>query len=207
VFGRKGSQKTQVTAPQETSTNSSPAGKGRPTPRRKEAQQANRRPVVAGGHSSAVKPNATKEERKAAREARRVEMQSDRARMRQAMLTGDERYYPARDQGPARHWARDYVDARHNIGEYFLFFAIAFLLLSQLGITGMNLALAVLLYVGMLAMAVDAYLIRRKVLQETTERFGADKAVGVGMYAISRSLQIRRMRLPRPQVKRGQYPE
>ena len=45
--------------------------------------------------------------------------------MRQAMLTGDERYYPARDQGPARRYARDFVDARYNVGEYFIFFAIA----------------------------------------------------------------------------------
>jgi hypothetical protein len=206
VFGRKDSQKPQVA--QEPAAEAAPTtGKGRPTPKRREAEQANRRPVVSGGRAPAAQPNATKEERKAARETRRVAMQADRAKMRQAMLTGDERYYPERDKGPARKWAREYVDARRNIGEYFLFFAIAFLLLSQLRNSALNLALAVLLYAGFLAMAVDAYLIRRKVVQETTKRFGADKAAGVGMYAISRSLQIRRMRLPRPQIARGQYPE
>jgi hypothetical protein len=206
VFGRKDSQKMQVAA-QEPTAPASASGKGRPTPRRREAEQANRRPVVSGGRAAEAKPNATKEERKAAREARRVAMQSDRAKMRQAMLTGDERYYPARDQGPARHWARNYVDARRNLGEYFLFFAIAFLLLSQLRNSALNLGLAVLLYAGFLGIGVDAYLIRRKVLRETAQRYGADKVAGVGLYAISRSLQIRRMRLPRPQVTRGQYPE
>lgn len=207
MFGRRNSQKTQVAAQEQAAAATPLTGKGRPTPRRKDAQQANRRPVVSGGRSAMGKPNATKEERKAARQARRVAMQSERGRMRQAMLTGDERYYPVRDQGPARKWARDYVDARRTIGEYFLFFAIAFLLLSQLRNNALNLALAILLYVGFLAIAVDSYLIRRKVLRETTERYGADKAAGVGMYAISRSLQIRRLRLPRPQVARGQYPE
>jgi hypothetical protein len=207
VFGRKDSQKTQVAAQEQAAAATPLTGKGRPTPRRKDAQQANRRPVVSGGRSAVGKPNATKEERKAARQARRVVMRSERTTMRQAMLTGDERHYPVRDQGPARKWARDYVDARRTIGEYFLFFAIAFLLLSQLRNNALNLALAMLLYVGFLAIAVDSYLIRRKVLRETTERFGADKAAGTGMYAISRSLQIRRLRLPRPQVARGQYPD
>jgi hypothetical protein len=206
VFGRKDSQKTQVA--QRAAAPATPlGGKGRPTPKRKEAEQANRRPVVSGGRVPATNPNATKEERKAARATRRVAMQSDRARTRQAMLTGDERYYPERDRGPARKWARDYVDARRSVGEYFLFFAVAFLLLSQLRNSSLNLALAAVLYLGFLAMAADAYLIRRKVLRETAQRFGADKTAGLGMYAISRSLQIRRMRLPRPQVPRGQFPE
>jgi hypothetical protein len=205
VFGRKQTQKAAVAAPAEPS--GPPSGKGRPTPRRREAEQANRRPVVSGGRTAAVKPGATKEEKKAARQAQRAVTQSDRTKMRQAMLTGDERYYPARELGPARRWARNYVDARRGVGEYFLFFAIAFLVLSQFRNSLLNFALAVLLYVGMLAMAVDFYFLRRKVIRETTARYGADKATGVGMYAISRSLQIRRLRLPRPQVKRGEYPE
>jgi hypothetical protein len=162
---------------------------------------------VSGGRAPATKPNATKEERKAARDARRVTMQSDRKRMRQAMVDGDERYYPARDQGAGRRYARNYVDARYTVGEFFLFFALAFLVLSQLRNTALNLALAIVLYIGFLAIAVDSYLIRRKVLQEVTERYGADQATGVGMYAISRSLQIRRFRMPRPQIARGQHPE
>jgi hypothetical protein len=207
VFGRKDSQKTQAAAENPAAAATLTPGKGRPTPRRRDARKANRRPVVSGGRSATVKPNATKQERKAAQKARRVTMRSERARMRQAMLTGDERYYPERDRGPARKWARDYVDARRTIGEYFLFFAVAFLLLSPLRNAALSLALPVLLYVGFLGIAVDAYLIRRTVLRETTKRYGADKATGAGMYAISRSLQIRRLRLPRPQVARGQYPE
>ena len=208
VFGRKDSQKTtEATAPEPSAVTRPPAGKGRPTPKRKEAQQANRRPVVSGGRTPGVKANATKEERKSARAAQRGAMQSDRKRMRQAMIDGDERYYPARDQGPARRHARNYVDARYTVGEYFLFFALAFLVLSQLRITALNLVLAVVLYMGFLAIAVDAYLIRRTVLREVTRRYGADQTAGVGMYAISRSLQIRRLRMPRPQVARGQRPE
>lgn len=207
MFGRKNNQKTTEVPATPSSTARPPAGKGHPTPKRKQAQQANRRPVVSGGRAPVAKPNATRQERKAARDARRVAMQSDRKQMRQAMLEGDERYYPARDQGDARRFARNYVDARYTVGEFFLFFALAFLVLSQLRNTTLNLALAIVLYLGFLAIAVDAYLIRRTVLHEVTRRYGANHATGVGMYAISRSLQIRRLRMPRPQVARGQYPK
>lgn len=204
VFGRKESQPAQAAAPQELPAT---PGKGRPTPKRRDAEQANRHPVVSGGQAATVKPGATKEERKAAREARRVAHQSDRAKMRQALLTGDERFYPARDLGKGRRWARNYVDARHNLGEYFLFFALAFLVLSQFRNSLVNFVLAILLYLSMLGMAVDFYFLRRKIIREVTQRFGADQATGIGMYAISRALQVRRMRLPRPQVTRGQFPE
>jgi hypothetical protein len=208
VFGRKGSHGAPGGAQQSAEpVTAETAGKGRPTPRRKEAEQANRRPLVSGGRSQALRAGATKQERKAARQAQRAASQSERVRTRQALLSGDERHYPPRDAGPARRWARNYVDARHNLGEYFLFLAIAFLVLSQFRITLLNSVLAVLVYVAMLAMGVDLLLLRRRVIRETTARYGTDKSVGVGMYAISRALLIRRMRMPRPQVSRGEYPD
>ena len=37
-------------------------------------------------------------------------------------------------------------------------------------------------------------------------KFGADKVEKVRWYAAMRALQLRPLRLPKPQVKRGQYP-
>ncbi len=184
-----------------------PDGKGRPTPTRREAEGRNRRPLVSGGRAAAAKPGATKEERKAARAAQRLAVRNDRTRTRQALLTGDERHMPVRDRGPARRYARDYVDARRNPGEYFLPFMLLLLLVGIVRIPLLQLAAPLVLYTVGLGVAVDEYLLRRRMIRITTERFGADAARGVGGYAMMRALQIRRSRLPRPVVKRGQFPE
>ena len=201
MFGRQRSQQTPVTA-----VETKAGGKGRPTPTRREAEGRNRRPLVSGGRAASLKPGATRAERKAARQAQRVAAQADRSRSRQALLTGDERNLPARDQGPGRRFARDYVDARRNIGEVFMPFAVVVLLLSLIRIPIAQFAALLALYGVGLVVIVDVYLLRRRINRLVTERLGADAARGVGTYALMRSLQIRRTRLPRPQVKRGQYP-
>lgn len=177
-------------------------GKGRPTPTRREAEQRNRRPLVAG---TTLSPTATRAERKAARKARRDEANSERMRQRQALLTGDEAHLPARDKGPARRWVRDYVDARRNVGELFLPFAMIVLGMSLIKVAAVQLASVALLYGVMAAVIVDSVFLRRKLKRETESRFG-DKAAGAGGYGMMRALQMRRLRMPRPQVSRGQYP-
>ena len=174
-------------------------GKGRPTPKRREVEQANRRPIV--GASSAPRVGATREERKAARAARRELAQRGRVQTRAALMTGDERNLPARDRGPARRYARDVVDSRRNVGEYFLYVALVAVVLSFLRPTG--LVSIVVLYAVILAVIADSVYLARKLRREVTERFGAAEARGIGRYAIMRALQLRRARLPRPQVERG----
>src|SRR3954451_9592873 len=84
------------------------APKGRPTPKRSEAQTQRR--------SVANTPMTRKDAAKRQREVRREQLE----RQRQALAGGDERYLPARDRGPVRKFARDFVDSRFNIAEYFL---------------------------------------------------------------------------------------
>jgi hypothetical protein len=208
VFGRaKTPQETPAaTAAGAAATGDATAkqgGKGRPTPRRREAEQRNRRPVVGAQRLS---QNATKEERKAARLAQREAVAAERAQQRVALQTGDERYLPARDQGPARRWARDHVDARWGPGEFFLPVALVVLFLGFFDLPALRVASTLLLYVLVLVVAVDSFLLQRRVKRAATEKFGETKARGVGMYAVARSLQLRRLRLPRPLVGRGQYP-
>jgi hypothetical protein len=200
VFGRT---KTQQVDPAIEPAVVKVGGKGRPTPSRKAAEARNRHPLGSG---PVARPGASKEERKAVRAAQREVMNAERARSREAMLTGDERYLPARDKGPARRFARDYVDARRSLGEYFLPFAVVVLILSIVPIPSLRLLSIVLLYSVVLAVGVDAYLLRRRVTKLTAAKF-ADKAGGAGGYAMMRSLQMRRTRMPRPQVQRGQFPE
>ena len=53
--------------------------------------------------------------------------------MREAMKTGDDRYLPARDQGPVRKFIRDYVDSRFWILELMLPAMIVFLVFGYSG--------------------------------------------------------------------------
>jgi hypothetical protein len=205
VFGRRSSTaagSAPATSPQPADRG---GGKGRPTPKRREAEQRNRQPLIGAPRLPA---NATKEERKAAREAQRQAASAERLRSREALLTGDERHLPAQHRGPARAWARDYVDARRNLGDYLFPVAIVVLgagLVPIPAIRPYTLLAVPVLYLFLLVVLVDAYFLSRRVNRMTYERFGAQSA-GVGRYGALRSLQIRRFRLPRPQVARGQYP-
>jgi hypothetical protein len=207
VFGRRNSTEAEPTGTVGSDAAAkAAAGKGRPTPKRREAEQRNRQPLVGAPRLPA---NATKEERKAAREAQRQAASAERVKSREALLTGDERHLPAQHRGPARKWARDYVDARRNLGDYLFPVAIVVLgagLVPVPAIRPYALLAVPLLYLYLVLVLVDAYLLSRRLNRQTYERFGAQSA-GVGRYGALRSMQIRRFRLPRPQVARGQYPE
>ena len=170
--------------------------KGRPTPTRKEAEAARRKPIVPA-------------DRKAAARAQRSSAKEARDREYQAMQSGDERFLPARDKGPVRRWVRDYVDARRNLGEYFL--PASLLMVVAISLTGQNitafLIVTAVLYLVVLATFADGFLLYRRLKKGLAARFG-ESAVprGTVMYGVTRAFQLRRFRLPRPQVKRGERP-
>jgi hypothetical protein len=144
-------------------------------------------------------PSDRKGATKAAREARRVEL----AKQREALAGGDERYLPARDRGPVRKFVRDYVDSRFRVAEFFLPLAVVILVLSMVPNTALkNLSLLLWLVVIVLIVvdsAVTAFLLKRQL----RERFEGKDARGATAYALMRTLQMRRLRLPKPQVPRG----
>jgi len=174
------------------------ARKGRPTPKRKAAEAANRRPLVP-------------QDRKAAAKDARAAQRAERDKQYAAMQTGDERYMPAKDKGPVRRYIRQYVDARWSLGELFLPVAIVMLLLNML-LTSVSPELAflglIVLYLFIIGMVVDVVIMWRKLRKKLAAKFGdAAQQRGLMMYAVTRVFQIRRARLPKPQVKHGDYPE
>jgi Protein of unknown function (DUF3043) len=176
-------------------------GKNRPTPKRREAEAARRQPLVPSGRASGGKGQT-----KATREAARQE----RMHARERMMAGDERYLAARDRGPVKRFVRDAVDARWNLGEFVLPVMLLVLVLSWVGTSvqrnnpqAYTLIFAVT-YVVIVASALDAYLLTRRLRRDATARFGpAAWERGTGMYAAMRAFQIRRTRVPKPQVPRG----
>lgn len=172
--------------------------KNRPTPRRRDQQAARKRPLVPA-------------DRKAASAEARRRTQQDRARQRQAMLTGDEANLPAKDSGPVRRFLRDGVDSRVNMGEFLLPVMVVVLLISfagsRVGNQGILLAVFALVYLLILLAVVDAVLLARRLRKKAAAQFG-DNAIprGAAMYTVTRAFQLRRTRLPRPVVKRGERP-
>lgn len=170
------------------------APKGRPTPKRSEAQSQRRTLTKA--------PANRKDAAKRAREARRV----DTARQREAMASGDERFLPARDKGPVRRFARDYVDSRWSVAEFFLPLAVIILLLSIVGDVGLK-SLSLLLWIVVIVLILADSLFKGIALRSALiRRFPNENRRGAVLYALMRTLQMRKMRLPKPQVARGERP-
>ena len=195
MFGRKSTQpEAAVTAdaPDETSPN---APKGRPTPSRKEAEAARKQQIKI--------PKDPKAARKAARERERA----DRSKSRAAMMAGDERYLPARDHGPARAFTRDFVDSRFTLTEFFIFVAIGVLALGFIRnpVVQSAVSLGFFAFAALLIVDTSVLLIQ---LNRKASRLFPNKAdrKGITLYAALRALQLRRLRLPPPKVRRGGAP-
>lgn len=167
-------------------------GKGRPTPKRGQAQRR------------VVEP-PPKDKREAARRLREKQ-RSERAEASARMRAGDERYLLPRDKGPEKALVRDIVDSRRNPSSYF-FGGVFIVLIGSVIRLPMIQLLANLLWLILLLIAVaDGVLISRRVkklvrerLPKSTERLGS-----LYFYAIMRALSFRGMRVPNPRVKIGQ---
>ncbi|MEV6396408.1 DUF3043 domain-containing protein [Streptomyces sp. NPDC051907] len=171
------------------------APKGRPTPKRSEAQGQRRR-------ASSGAPADRKEAMKRQREVRRADL----ARQREALASGDERYLPARDKGPVRRFVRDFVDSRFCIAEFFLPLAVIILVLSMVRVNNLQ-NIALLLWLGVIVMIViDSIGLAMRLKKQLRERFPNEPKRGAVAYGLMRTLQMRRLRLPKPQVKRGERP-
>jgi len=192
VFGR--SSKTTNERLADALHEERPGAKNRPTPKRRDQEAARKQPLVVT-------------DRKRAKQTDRAKRQESYARQRQAMITGDETHLPARDKGPVRRYIRDYVDARWSLGEFMLPVMVLVLALSFVRQSWAMLVVFTIVY-GLIFLAViDSWFMWRRVKKRLAEKFGADKIVrGTAMYAVMRAFQLRRTRMPRAVVGRGDYP-
>jgi DUF3043 family protein len=163
------------------------SGKGRPTPSRREAQAAAR---------ARAKGPTDKKERSRLDRRQRAEAN---AKVREAMRTGDERSLPQRDKGPVRRFVRDYVDARLCIAELMLPVLVVTILVQSL-----NASLSSgILSATVLLVALDTALLVFRLRRELRRRFSGENTRGAVSYAVLRSTQFRKLRMPKPQVKLG----
>lgn len=172
-------------------------GKGHATPKRREAQAARQRPLV-------------QTDRKAAKAAARARRDEAFARQQQAMVTGDDRYLPVRDKGPARRFARDYVDARWSLGELFLPLTFIILLTMVIGGSYPEVALTAtfVMYILIFGALLDGFIMVFFLRKHLAARFSpAEIPPWTGAYAFQRVFMLRRFRMPKPLNKRGEWPQ
>ncbi len=194
VFGRKKTSRSGT--PSAITYADRPGAKNRPTPSRRDQEAANKRPLVPTDRKAAASQS---------REANKVA----RARQRAALLSGDESALPVRDKGPVKRYIRDAVDARWNVGEFMLPVMVAVLALTFLApifpaiASFTTLLIFTMVYGLVVAGVLDAFLMWRRIKAKIVAKFGETPPRGSAMYAVMRAFQMRRSRLPRPQVERG----
>lgn len=181
-----------ASAPKDAPTDgaASTTGKGRATPTRAEREAARKRPLVPD----------TKE----AKARARAELAAQREKARAGMAAGDERYLPARDRGPQRRSVRDFVDSGFHLGEAVMPAMVVVIVATFIPVLAVQYWSFIALWIFILFVIGDMIITSIRVKRAAREKFGADKVEkGLGWYAAMRSIQMRFLRLPKPQVKRS----
>ena len=173
------------------------AAKGRPTPRRSEAEKGRRQGITGTpGRPGPARGGAR-------RGGSGRDGKEDRIRRNEAMRRGEEWALPARDRGPVKALARDYVDSHRRLSEYYMYVMIAvivvlFVRASSVQVYAEPIALLLIVFV-----AVDALFLRYSLRKLVAQRLPGQSTRGLTMYAVFRALQIRRFRVPPPRVGPG----
>ena len=171
-----------------------PGAKGRPTPTRKEAEAAAR---------SVRRPAMDK---KAAQKLLRERRADSNAKVRQGMQTGDERYLPERDQGPVKRFIRNYVDARVSIAEFLLPLLVVIMVLQYSGSASCSSsATRCGRRPSSWSPSTRSWLLFR-LKRALRAKFPDESLKGTTFYTLLRVLQLRWLRMPKPQVKIGGAP-
>jgi len=168
------------------------AAKGRPTPKRSVAEAKRRQPITGSRAPAAPR---TKEDKAKAR--------TNRATKYEAMKRGESWALNPRDRGPARALARDYVDSKRRISEYYMYVLVVLLAAVFLRNKAAQEFISPLVLVLIVVIVVDALLIRRALGKLVAERLPGESTRGLTTYAVMRALQIRRFRMPAPRVGPG----
>lgn len=168
------------------------APKGHATPTRKEREAQRKRPLVGG---------RTPEARALSKDQQRAQ----RERARVGMANGEEKYLQIRDRGPQKRFIRDFVDSRWSIGELVIP-VLGVVVITTLILPTTQTVGTIALYGFIVLVVIDLVVLTVMLRRAMTAKFGVGKVDRVGLYAATRSIQLRPMRLPKPQVKRGDHP-
>ena len=165
--------------------------KGRPTPSRKEREAANRKPLVG---------NKSKE----AMVAARAKQREDRLKVRQAMLSGEEKYLLGRDRGPQRRLAREVIDGRYTLIEGLMPLMVLFLLITSATNDSVKNIITLVMIVALVTVTIEVSLLQRLIKSKVKDKLGAETKIqkGTWFYTFTRGMQPRPLRIPKPAPRR-----
>jgi hypothetical protein len=168
------------------------AAKGRPTPKRSEAERNRRQPIT--GSRAPAAPRTPEDKAKA---------RTERSRKYEAMKAGESWALNPRDRGPARALARDYIDSKRRISEYYMYILVVLLIAVFVHNKTAQTYISPLILVLVVVIVIDAQIIRYQLRKLVSARLPGESTRGLTMYAVMRGLQIRRFRVPAPRLRPG----
>jgi len=192
---RKPDDDTNQSTREAAALESAVVGKGRPTPKRREAE---------GRRSGPPPPPPTT--RKEAYRRMRETQASGRKGTRAAAAAGVESALPRRDQGPARRLVRNIVDSRRNIGSVFLLIAALVLVGYFIPDTRIRSYTVLLWMAFFVAIIVDSVFLGRRIKRMVAQRLpdASESSRALIWYGVTRATMVRRWRFPKPAVSVGE---
>lgn len=181
-------------------------GKGRPTPKRREAE-GKRGPVAP---PPMTQREAIKRSKVAGKSMSKDERRALARTNREKMMAGDDQHLLARDRGKVRAYVRDLVDTRRNFAGILLPLAVASFIVLLIPNPVVQSYGPLALLVGIVAAVIDSIIFGHQLSKKVKAKFPngdssgqSTKGSSLGFYAFNRACLIRRWRVPRPRVDAG----
>ena len=103
-----------------------------------------------------------------------------------------------------RRFVRDFVDSRFSFIELMVPLLVVSMILGYSGNKGAVQLGNTVLFTTIMVIIVDIVMLRFRIGREMARRFPGEPTKGLTLYAALRSLQMKFLRMPKPQVKIGE---
>jgi hypothetical protein len=156
-------------------------------PRKKDAPTPTRRQAEAARRERLTTKRTKKDNARANRAARMKAMQE-------------------RDGTPEKTLMRDYIDSRRNVAEFILPGVVLLFIgmfLAQV-IPAIATLITLAIYVILAAALVDLFVMWRGFKRVLAQRLPRSSTRGLFMYGMNRAIQFRKIRMPKPRIRRGE---
>ena len=182
-------------------------GKGRPTPKRRDAAGGRRGPAPAPPRTQREASKLAKANRPD-KETRREQRYRESEKRRAGIAKGDDKYLPARDRGPIKAYIRDLVDSRPHVMGLFMPIALVVVVSALVPVPSFQRYMSMFSVVLLMVMIAEGVYLGLTITRRVRSKFPNEQvsALSVGWYAFTRSTQPRKIRMPKPQVERGANP-